>query len=200
MRLRYSTTSPFARKVLIIAHELGLTGRFELERTNPRQDADALRAVNPLGKIPALVTDDGTVLYDSNVICEYLDTEFGGNVFPKASSKRWVALTTAALGDGIMEAGMLFRGELARDKAEQSRDAIEWQRARINTALSKLDEIIPTLDNALTIDVITGLCAIGYIDFRLPEHGFIERHKNIRPWVTEMSKRPSVAATAPRLS
>jgi glutathione S-transferase len=201
MRLSYSTTSPFVRKVMITVHELGLLDRVELVRTNPRQDVAALRPVNPLGKIPALVTDDGAVLYDSNVICEYLDVEFGGGrLIPAVGRPRWEVLTLTALGDGIIEAGLAFRTELARDKAQQSADVIDWQRAKIDAALARLDEVIPGLDGAFTIGVIACACAVGYIDFRIPEHGFVERRANVRPWFAKLSTRSSIAETVPRLA
>lgn len=201
MRLSHSTTSPFVRKVMIAVHELGLLDRIELVRTNPRQDVAALRAVNPLGKIPALVTEDGTVLYDSNVICEYLDTEFGGGrLIPASGRQRWAALTLAALGDGVIEAALAFRTELARDKAQQSADVIDWQGAKIDAALARLDEVIPGLDGTFTIGVIACACAVGYIDFRIPEHGFVERRTHIRPWFRMLSTRPSIAETVPKLA
>ena len=114
MELKYSPLSPFARKILIIAHELGIISRFDLQRVSTRNDAEKLTVFNPLGKIPVLVTDSGAVIYDSAVICEFLDAEFGGHRFiPASGLRRWEVLTRVALSDGVTEAG----GRLATQKS-----------------------------------------------------------------------------------
>src|ERR1700728_4371064 len=117
MKLRHAPASPFVRKVMVAAHELGLVQRIELVPTTvtPVQANDVLAAENPLMKVPSLVTDDGQALFDSPVICEYLDSlTGGGKLFPAAGAARWTALRQQALGDGILDALILCRYELVR--------------------------------------------------------------------------------------
>ena len=113
MKLYYAQKSPFVRKVLVVANEVGISDRLEkvdCSTTTP-VDPDASNA-NPLKKIPALELDDGTILFDSAVVCEYLDTEFGdGNLFPRELSERWTALRRQALADGLLDAAILLRYE-----------------------------------------------------------------------------------------
>ena len=115
MKLFYSATSPFVRKCLVVARELGLQDRIELVPASPHpvnRDPDVV-ARNPLGKIPTLLSGDGATLYDSRVICEYLDAIGGGRLFPRDGAAHWTALAEQALGDGIMDAAVLVRYETA---------------------------------------------------------------------------------------
>src|SRR6185437_4887670 len=116
MKLRHNPSSPYVRKVMVVAHELGLAGRIELLSTavSPVETNATLAAENPLMKIPALTTDDGQVLFDSPVICEYLDSVAGGKLFPAVGPARWTALRQQALGDGILDALILCRYETTR--------------------------------------------------------------------------------------
>jgi glutathione S-transferase len=125
MKLRHNPASPYVRKVMVCAHELGLAGKIELLSTavSPVETNATLAAENPLMKIPALVTDDGQVLFDSPVICEYLDSlAGGGKVFPAPGNARWAALRQQALGDGILDALILCRYEIAA-RPEEKRHA-----------------------------------------------------------------------------
>ena len=135
MRLYYSPNSPYARKARIIIHELGLSARVECTAIQLPADA-AFRAVNPLGKIPALVLDDGSAIYDSPVICEYLDTLGQGKFFPRATlfkeaQGRWRALTLQALGDGLADAVVRRNQEMRLAEDKQSTDVIRRQTAAI---------------------------------------------------------------------
>ena len=115
MQLFYSASSPFVRKCLVSAHELGLQRQLQLEPSNPHPvNRDRpLVARNPLGKVPTLVTDEGTVLYDSRVICDYLNDIGGGGLVPATGPVRWMALVEQSLADGIMDAAVLTRYETA---------------------------------------------------------------------------------------
>ena len=105
MKLCFAPTSPYVRKCLVVAHETGLIGRIEIVPVNPWRADSPIVAVNPLGKVPALVTDDGAALFDSRVVCEYLDSLHDGRkLFPLAAAARWRALAQAALGEGILDA------------------------------------------------------------------------------------------------
>src|SRR3954470_24384747 len=123
MKLRHNPASPYVRKVMVVAHELGLADKIELLSTavSPVESNAALAAENPLVKIPALTTDDGQVLFDSPVICEYLDSlAGGGKVFPASGKARWTALCQQALGDGILDALILCRYEIAARPEEKT--------------------------------------------------------------------------------
>src|SRR5271169_1610545 len=142
MKLRYSPTSPFVRKVMVVALETGLADRIEKVPTSvtPIKPNDEVARDNPLVKIPALTTDNGLVLYDSPVICEYLDSlHEGPKLFPAAGEKRWIALRQQALGDGIMEAAILARYESIRPKEVQWTDWIEAQLRKVRGALAALE-------------------------------------------------------------
>src|SRR6185437_9379975 len=142
MKLRHSPTSPFVRKVMVAAYELGLESRIERipTRVAPTQRNDEVVRDNPLVKIPALTTDDGLVVYDSRVICEYLDTLAGGaKLFPAAGQPRWRALRQQALGDGILDAGILARYESLRPREFQWQEWIDAQMRKVRGALSALE-------------------------------------------------------------
>src|SRR2546423_12353054 len=140
MQLFYSPNSPYARKARIIIHELGLTARVEEKSVSLPADAK-LRALNPLGKIPALLLDDGSVIYDSPVICEYLDTLGEGKFFPRATlfreaQGRWRALTLHALGDGLADAVVRRNQEMRLAEDKRSTELIQRQTAAIEAALA----------------------------------------------------------------
>ena len=199
MKLRFSPTSPYVRKVNACAIELGIADQIERVPTNPwAPDTDIARD-NPLGKVPALTTGDGTVLFDSPVICEYLDNLVGGNpLFPVAGPKRWNALRQQALGDGILDASVMVFIE-GNMRPEETR----WQRWKdINTqaveqSLAALEKEAVGFGNEVNIGLVTAACALGYVDFRLPELNWRESCPKLATWYGEFSKRPSIAETVP---
>ena len=138
--LRYSGGSPFARKVRVAAHELGLARMIEEIPSHPWKAPDDLKILNPLGKIPTLVTEDGTTIFDSPVICEYLDTLHDRpKLIPPSGPARWRALRTQALGDGIMDAAVLWRIEITQRKEHgTSPEWVERQQGAIFRALDEL--------------------------------------------------------------
>ena len=199
MKLYTAPASPFARKVRVVIHELNLQNRVEEIQTNPAE-SDELRRVNPLGKIPALVLDDGSALLDSKVICEYLNDLGGGKFFPgmsilRANSGRWRALTLQALADGISEAAVARVYEGRRSEGEKSRAFIDKQEAVIARALDALDGIRFAKDP--TIGEIAAACAIGYLDFRLPDLNWRATRPHLAEWYGDFAKFPSMIATAP---
>ena len=169
MKLRHNPASPFVRKVMVCAHELGLAGKIELLDTavSPVTTNATLAGENPLMKIPALATDDGEVLFDSPVICEYLDSVAGGGkVFPAAGEARWAALRQQALGDGILDALILCRYEIAA-RPEDKRFA-GWTDAQMKKAhqgLAALER--EDLFGPHTIGWVTAACTLGYTRFPL---------------------------------
>src|SRR5258706_9954570 len=172
MQLFYSPNSPYARKARIIIRELDLVSRIEEMSVSLPADAK-LRAVNPLGKIPALLLDDGSVIYDSPVICEYLDDLKQGKFFPRASffreaQGRWRALTLQALGDGLADAVVRRNQEMRIPEAKRSSEVVERQTKSIEASFAVLERIAPSFPAEPTIGEIAVVSAIGYLDLRVP--------------------------------
>lgn len=199
MRLRFSPASPYVRKVMVLAHEGGLADAMDLVTTDVWGDEGAYRAVNPLGKVPALELADGTVLFDSPVICEYLDVNHcKGQFLPVQGDARWAALRLQALADGILDASVLQLLEGRRDEAQRSTAWIARQQAAVDAALDSLEQEAAALDGLLTVGVIAAACALGYRDFRFPEIDWRGAHPRLTAWYGRFSERPSMQATIPR--
>jgi glutathione S-transferase len=199
MKLYFNPASPYVRKVRVTAQELGFSGKIELINAtlNPVSPHDGVRSCNPIGKIPALVLDDGTALYDSRVICEYLDALAGDNrVFPAAGAARWTALRRQAIGDGIMDAAVLTRYEdTVRPNDIRWQNWIDGQFLKIRTALDALEH--ENLDGAFDIGTIAIACALEYLDFRFASEGWRTNRPRLAAWAAIFGKRPSLVATAP---
>jgi glutathione S-transferase len=197
MKLYSNPASPFARKCHVVAHELGL--KLEVIVVNARDDED-LRRINPLKKIPALVLDDGSVLFDSAVICEYLNHLGGGKFFPGMSvlsqgTRQWKTLTLQALADGIMEAAVACRYESIQPAEKQNVDFIARYRATIAAGLDALERV--ALAEPPTIGEIATGCALGYLDFRYPDIAWRTTHPRLAAWFAKFGAYPSMQATAP---
>lgn len=196
MKLIYSPTSPFVRKVAVTAIETGLEGR--IERVTLKPGDAALAAVNPLGKVPALVLDDGTALAGSSLICEYLDSlHQGARLFPAAGAARWRALGRLVIADGIMEAAVLRVQEAWRDEGERSPAWVEKQTLKISDALDLFEADARLLDGPLAIDTIALGCAVGYVDLRAPDEGWRASRPKLAAWYAGFAEHPSMAATRP---
>ena len=199
MKLYMSPASPFARKARIIVRELDLARLVEEIPTNPAV-SEELRKTNPLGKIPALVLDDGSTLLDSRVICEYLNELGGGKFFPGMSiwrevSGRWRALTLQALGDGIADAAVARVYEGRRPVEMQNEEAIAKYLAAIGRSLDALERA--RFAETPTIGEIAVACAIGYLDFRLADLNWRDTRPQLRDWYEAFAKYPAMIATAP---
>lgn len=200
MKLRYSPTSPYVRKVMVVAIEIGLEGQIEIVPTDPWDPDTDLPADNPLGKVPALITEDGKRLMDSSVICEYLDhLHDGPPLFPPAGEERWRALGWSVLGDGILDACQLRRVEgKFREKPMQSADWITRQEKTVERALAALERQVSGIGQApLTIGHICVGCALGYLDLRFPQDDWRTGHPALAAWFANFAERPSMVATAP---
>lgn len=195
MQLRYSTTSPFARKVRAAAYECGLAERIRLILSNPWAPGSPVAADNPLGKIPVLITDEGAYLYDSRVICEYLDALAGGVLFPAAGAVRWTALRRQALADGIADAAVLRRLESLRPDGERSDAWLARQQAAVARALDVLEGEVGDFGQAPTIGTIAIACALGYLDFRFAADDWRRARPALAAWYAGFAARPSMAAT-----
>jgi glutathione S-transferase len=198
MKLLWSSRSPFARKVMVAAHEVGVAGRIHTERVvvsanKPNPD---VMAINPLNKIPTLVLDGGTVLYDSRVICEYLDT-LGGQpkLFPLAGQARWSALRRQALGDGLMDTIVLRLGEQNRPKEAQSESHLASCRLKIASALDRLEAESVGPAAAPDIGHIAVACALGHLDFRFAADDWRAGRPALSAWCAEFVRRPSMRVT-----
>ena len=199
MKLYSSPASPFARKVRIVAHELGLPLEvLDIATANNEE----LRRVNPLGKIPVLILDDGSALFDSPVICEYLNDKGNGKFFPGTSmwsttSGRWRALMLQALGDGICDAAVsrVVEGRLPIEK--QNGDMIARHLDAVTRGLDALERACAKFAEFPTIGEIAAGCALGYLDFRLPELQWRATRPQLAAWVEKFNNYASVRATQP---
>ncbi|RKZ37955.1 MAG: glutathione S-transferase [Gammaproteobacteria bacterium] len=199
MQLRYSPTSPYVRKVNISAMELRLDDEIQRIPTNPWEADTDLPAHNPLGRVPALILDDGETLFDSPVICEYLDSlREGATLFPASGTERWQALRLQALGDGMLDASVLMLIERAR-RPEEFRWAqwVERQEAVVGRALDTFEAEIGDFGGDFRIGQVVLSCGLGYLDFRFPELDWRHAHPTLAGWFAKISERPSVAATVP---
>ncbi|MGX7706259.1 glutathione S-transferase family protein [Methylobacterium sp. Gmos1] len=200
MKLFYAKTSPFVRKVLVVAHELGLFERLELlpAAAHPINRDANIRAQNPLAQVPTLLLDDGTALADSRVICEYLDHLGKGGFFPAPGPARWAALTAQSTGDGLLDAALLCVYETrVRQEGERSPAWVGGQREKIVDALARIDATAPGLGERVDIAAVTYGCALGYLDLRLPDLGWRERAPAAAQWYARFGERPSMQATRP---
>jgi glutathione S-transferase len=174
-----------------------IEGQIELVTTNPHVSPPALLAANPLSKVPALITEDGLGLFDSPVICEYLDTLEGAlPLFPRAGGARWLALKHQAIGDGMMDAAVARRGESTRPK-EAAREAfMARQKAAVDRSLAALEAEVP--HKAVDIGTISVGCALGYLDFRFAHEPWRPAAPKLAAWFLAFGENPGMARTVPR--
>jgi glutathione S-transferase len=200
MKLFYSQTSPFVRKCLVAAHELSLRERIELVPAAPHP-VNRDRVVvdrNPLGKIPTLVTDAGATLFDSRVICEYLNGLGDGHLLPAAGEARFAILTDQALADGLMDAAVLARYETGlRPEHLRWPDWTFGQMEKVNSALSDFERRAAAWRGRMDLGTIALGCALGYLDFRYPEIGWRERGPSLARWYEQFAARESMLKTRP---
>lgn len=201
MKLHWSPRSPFVRKVMVFAHEAGIAGRIEKVRTQVAMTLlnRELMVHNPLGKIPTLITEDGSVLFDSTVICEYFDSlHRKSKLFPKSPARRWQALRWHALGDNLLDTLVLWRNEGLRPLVQQSPEIIIGFLARTQSSLDTLEmEAAELAKSPFGIGHVAIGVALGYIDFRFPDLKWRDQRGRITAWYESFAKRPSARATAP---
>ncbi len=197
MKIAYSAASPYVRKVMACAIARGLNDR--IERWTVGTTDPALLALNPLSKVPSFVTDDGMMLYDSPVICEYLDSVGDApKLFPAVGAARWNALRQAALGDGIMDASQPRRREIALPQDEGRKAYIDLQRGKVARALDTLEKEAGSFGDLKTIGEITVACALGYLDFRFGNEPWRTGHPVLTAWYERVIKLPPLAETMPK--
>ena len=199
MILRSSPASPFVRKVRIAIELLGLGATIKAEAADTLNPTDSVRTQNPLGKIPALLLDDGTVLYDSRVILEYLDHRAGGGIIlPREPQARFTALRLQALADGMMDASVLIIYEGRFRPAEHRVESwVEHQAGKVARAFAVLESDPPKLNGLPHVGDVALACALGYRDFRF-EGSWRADHPRLVAWLGEFAARvPAFAATIP---
>jgi glutathione S-transferase len=200
MKLRYSPTSPYVRKVTVTAAEKGLADRIERVLTNVWDPASDIGALNPLGKVPALVADDGTVLYDSPVICEYLDRLAPvPRLLAEGGRERWTDLTLMALADGILDAGVARLLELRRpDSATRSEAWMARQWDKVVRGLDALERQAAGWTDAPTLGRIGVGCALGWLDFRFGAFDWRTGRPRLAGWSGVFARRPSMRDSEPK--
>jgi glutathione S-transferase len=199
MKLHYNPASPYVGKVRVLALETGLMGDIELAKvmiTPTGPDAN-LCSDNPIGKIPTLIRDDGATLYDSRVICEYLDDLHEGvPMFPEKGEARWTAVRRQALADGILDAAVGTRYEtVLRPQALRWPDWVDGQMGKVRRSLDVLEG--EALADTVDIGTISVACALGYMDFRYPDEGWRDARPKLAAWYEKFAARPSMIETRP---
>ena len=200
MKIFYSATSPFVRKCLVAAHELGLRERLVLVPASPHPiDRSAeIVAHNPLGKAPTLIADDGTALYDSRVICEYLNALGDGRLIPAAGAARWTVLVQQSLGDGILDAAVLARYETAVRPAQLRWGA--WtagQLDKVECGLAEIERAAERFGGRVDVGTIAIACALGYLDLRFGSLGWRNKCPAAAAWYGRFASRESMISTVP---
>ncbi|MEM9010521.1 MAG: glutathione S-transferase [Pseudomonadota bacterium] len=200
MKLHHSPASPFVRKVMVLLHETGMADRVEISPAmgTPVDPGTMPVSRNPLGKIPCFERSDGPALYDSRVICRYLDDLAGAGLYPTGAGL-WDVLTLEATADGIMEAAVLIVYEgRTRDPGERSEAWVSGQREKIARALAALEERwMGHLGGPLHMGQIAVGCALGYLGFRLPDWDWAAERPTLQTWYQGFAARPSMQETAP---
>ena len=201
MRLMLSSTSPYARKVRAVAIEKGLQDAIELIEVNPFGEATAaLRAANPLGKVPALLLDDGRTIFDSPVICEYLDLlKAEPRIIPADPMERIRVLTLASLADGLIEAALTIVMEWRfRPQEKWVQSWLDRQQAKIDASLVWFEENLKPIGATPNYGEITTACALGYLDFR-HKGAWRAKHPKLAQWLADFdAKVPAFGETMPK--
>ena len=190
MKLLCTLTSPYARKVRVLARERGLD--LPLQITDPHAGDAQLIAASPTGKVPVLLLDDGQAVYDSRVISDYLEIQVGRSLPPLAEMVR------AALAESILDAAVTLVMERRRDPSEQSPAAVERQFARIRRVVDRFNELPPPEPaDPISLEQIGVAVSLAYLDFRLPDSEWRRGRSALADWFELVADRPSMTATTP---
>jgi len=201
MKLFFSPASPYVRKVMVVASELGLADRIEKlpSAASPIKADQTIVAHNPTGKVPTLLTDDGMALFDSRTICEYVDSLDGTQrIFPAVGPARWNALREQAIGDGLLDAALLARYEGFMRPEELRWDAwMTGQLTKIDVSLAAIEAAADSFGDRVDIGTITIGCALHYLDFRFGDRPWRDGNPKTAAWFERFSQRPSMLASSP---
>lgn len=197
MKLFSSPTSPYARKARILIIELGLEQAVEIINAVPMENPADLQATNPIGKVPALVMESGQALYDSPVICEYIDAQNGNKFLPASGDERWDNLRRQALADGVIDASFNRTMERLKDENMQSELWLgRWQSA-IARGVTEIEKDVAGKGDRFDLGDVTAAAALGYLDLRHSDLEWRKGHDDLAAWFETVSKRPSVSQTVP---
>lgn len=198
MKLFYGQTSPFARKVLVLARELGLQGRVETIEINPWKD-EGLRAANPMNQVPTLVLEGGEAIYDSSVICDYLDELAGRLAIPAEGPERWRALRLQATADGVCAAVVRRVREALRGEDDRHADVVARQTAATAAGLDVLEgaDLGDPSAPILGVGQIAVAVTCGYLDLRAADDEWRKGRPRLEAWYAAVKERPSLVATEP---
>lgn len=204
MKLFYSPTSPYSRKVRMVISEKGLDGQVETVRVDPFSMDKTLLFANPLGKVPTLVLDDGTAMFDSPLLCRYLDSLSGvPRLIPRDSSEKWQVLYWEALADGMTDATYNIVMERRRSATQQSAEWLGRWAADIERALQQMEARIGEIGTDVTLAHLAAGAAIGYLELRMPETLYEAAcpqpaaYPRLLQWYESFRLRPSMQATVP---
>ena len=199
MKLHWSPKSPYVRKVMVVAHETGIAPKLELIRSVAAmlKPNERLMRDNPLSKIPTLVLEDGGVLFDSVVICEYFNDLAGAALFPGSGEAKWQALRWHALADGLIDTMILWRNERERTEAQRSAALMDAFEIKVIAVLHLLEEEAALIQAAPFAIGHVGIgCALGYLDFRFGALGWPAHAPRLARFNEALQRRPSFADTA----
>lgn len=196
MKLYYSPNSPYARKCRIVTLEKGLQKQVEFVQVDPWANPPELLKVNPLGKIPALVTDEGMALCESPVICEYLDM-LSPEIKLLPPAERLQILGVSALADGIMDQAVAWVIETMKRPADKQWPV--WVKRQEDGIMRTIGLIAPhaSKEDPLSVGTIALAVALAYVSFRMPHLNWRGAHPNLAEWLDNFEKRPSMQATRP---
>ena len=200
MKLHWSSRSPYVRKVMICAFEAGIAGNIErvYSVVSLSQPNAAVMHDNPLGKIPTLILDDGHVLYDSCMICEYIDSVYNGSkLFPAPGEARWTALRQQALGTGLLDTLLPWRSEIMKPAARQTPEWLTTFALKTRNTLEGIETEAGALASTpFNIGHVALGTALAYLDFRFADLGWRNNHPRTADWMAQFTARDSVQKTA----
>lgn len=198
MKVYVTGNSPYARKVRVAAIETGQRDEFEWQLITREERAEIVPSMNPLGKVPVAVLESGEALYDSPVICAYVDAQHDGpKLIPEAAPGRWQVLRLEALGDGLGEAVIAVSQEDQRPGEKRSQGVVDRQTGKVTAALAVLDGEAATFRDPPSMGEIAVACALGYMEFRDVIPGWRDTYPTLGGWYVRILERPSFVQTAP---
>jgi glutathione S-transferase len=198
MKCFVTANSPYARKVRIAAHETGLSDKIDWQMITREERAEMIPGINPLGKVPVAVLDSGDAMFDSPVICAYVDSlNNGPKLIPESGPERWAVLTLEALGDGLGEAVIAASQEDQKPDGKRSQGIVDRQAGKATNALALLDKAAGNFNNPPLMGEIAVACALGYMEFRDVVPGWRDTYPALGSWYTEILNRESFVRTAP---
>jgi len=196
MKLRWSPTSPFVRKVVVLMKEKGLEDLVEKEKSNPLSSDDRAETPSPLGQIPCLITDDGQSIYDSPVIMEYLDSTCDGpEMVPASGAARWTVLTRQALADGMIASMVVCFVESLKKPERQSKGILAHNKAIVFNGIAALENEVGGFAGDIDVGTITVAVALAFADQTFPDDHWRADNPSLAAWFDGFNRRSSMTET-----